>query len=161
MKKIILAIIVIALILAIVFVFAIPKEQTSIMLIQGDQEQVVIKDFIYDHTDSVTFPAVVRASGKKPVTTEYKGVEMSSFFDSLSIDTSNIEKITFNATDGYRIVIGKTEIDKPDNVYLTFERDGEYMKSKKQGGNGPFQLVIREDPFSQRWIKHVDTIILE
>ena len=50
---------------------------------------------------------------------------------------------------------------KPRNVYLTFERDGEYLKSKKQGGNGPFQLVIRKDSFSQRWIKHVDEIILE
>jgi len=69
--------------------------------------------------------------------------------------------VTFNASDGYRIILSAEEIAEPSNVYLTFERDGEILKSKKEGGNGPFQLVIRRDPFSQRWIKHVNEIILQ
>lgn len=137
------------------------KEDISINIIQGEDQLVVERDFIYNHPDSITFPAVVRSSGKKPVATEYKGVEMSKLFHTLNIDLSNVEKIIFNATDGYRIILSTEEINEPNNVYLTYERDGEPLKSKKQGGNGPFQLIIRQDPFSQRWIKHVDEIVLE
>lgn len=157
MKKIIPVLI----ILILIFILVRPKEDSTITVIQGDYEQIIEKDFIYEHTDSVSFPAVVRSSGKKPVATEYKGIEISKFLSSLNIDITTVDKIRFNATDGYRVILNKKEIDKANNVYLTFERDGEYMKSKEGKGNGPFQLVIREDPFSQRWIKHVDKIILE
>lgn len=157
-KRIIPIIIVIGIILILSFS---TKEDISIKIIQGENQQIVERDFIYNHPDSVSFPAVVRSSGKKPVETEYKGVEISKFFSSFNIDISNNEKITFNATDGYRIILSIEEIKEPNNVYLTFERDGEPLKSKKQGGNGPFQLVIRQDPFSQRWIKHVYEIILD
>lgn len=157
MKKLIPIIVIIGLLL----IFIWPRKDISINIVKGDYEEVVHKDFIYNHPDSISFPAVVRSSGKKPFTTEYKGIEISKLFVSLNMDISNIKKMTFTATDGYRIVLSKEEIDESNNVYLTFERDGEYLKSKKQGGNGPFQLVIRNDPFSQRWIKHVDKIILE
>ena len=133
----------------------------SINIVQGENQQIVEKDFIYSHKDAISFPAVVRSSGNKPVETEYKGIEMFKLFSSLNLDISNIDKITFNASDGYRVILSIEEINEPNNVYLTFERDGKLMKSKNQGGNGPFQLVIRQDPFSQRWIKHVEEIILE
>ncbi len=53
-----------------------------------------------------------------------------------------MEKMTFIATDGYRIILSLDEIHEPNNVYLAFQRDGgEYLKSKKQGGNGPFNWL--------------------
>ena len=137
------------------------KEDISISIVKGEHQQIVEKDFIYAHPDAISFPAVVRSSGEKPVETEYKGIEISKLFSSLDIDLSNSEKMTFIATDGYRIILSLDEIKEPNNVYLTFQRDGEYLKSKKQGGNGPFQLVIRRDPFSQRWIKYVEEIIID
>lgn len=149
-------------VIGIILIFSISKkEDVSINIVQGENQQIVNSDFIYNHPDSISFPAVVRSSGKKPVETEYKGIEMSKLFSSLNIDISNTQKITFNAIDGYKITLSIDEINEPSNVYLTFERDGKPLKSKKQGGNGPFQLVIRRDPFSQRWIKHVYEIILE
>jgi len=137
------------------------QEEPSVNILAGDNKLMVESDFIHNHPDAIVFPAVVRSSGQKPVETEYKGIELSRLFSSLDIDTSSIERVTFNATDGYRIILSMEELKEPSNIYLTFERDREYLKSKKQGGNGPFQLVIRRDPFSQRWIKHVDEIILE
>jgi hypothetical protein len=149
-------------VIGIILIFSISKkEDVSINIVQGENQQIVNSDFIYNHPDSISFPAVVRSSGKKPVETEYKGIEMSKLFSSLNIDISNTQKITFNAIDEYKIILSIDEINEPSNVYLTFERDGKPLKSKKQGGNGPFQLVIRRDPFSQRWIKHVYEIILE
>ena len=152
----------IVIIIGIILIFSFSKGgNISINIVQGENQQVVEKDFIYNHSDAISFPAVVRSSGNKPVETEYKGIEMSKLFSSLDFDISKVEKITFNASDGYRIILGIEEIKEPNNIYLTFERDGKPMKSKSQGGNGPFQLVIRQDLFSQRWIKHVEEIILE
>lgn len=148
--------------LAILFVLILQtKEKVQIEIVLGDIVKIVEKEYIYEHPEAVTFPAVVRSSGEKPVETVYKGIELLTFLSSLDLDLNGVKKITFNATDGYRIILSMEEVNEPSNVYLTFERDGEYLKSKKKGGKGPFQLVIRRDPFSQRWIKHVDQIILE
>ncbi len=138
------------------------RDQPSIAVISaGKETKTIYAETIYAYDESITFPAVVRSSGSKPVETEYKGIELTRFFESIDIDLSLYAKATFNASDGYRITLNIEELMEPSNVYLTFERDGELLKSKKQGGNGPFQLIIRRDPFSQRWIKHVDEIILQ
>lgn len=137
------------------------KEKPSLNIVVDGKAEPVDTEIIYNHKDALVFPAVVRSSGAKPVETEYKGIELTKLFEALNIDITNYSKVTFNASDGYRIILSAEEIAEPSNVYLTFERDGEILKSKKEGGNGPFQLVIRRDPFSQRWIKHVNEIILQ
>lgn len=147
-------------VLLMIFVFS-GEEDETITVIKNEEQQTIDSEFIYNHPEAMNFPAIVRSSGKKPVETEYKGIELTELFASLNMDISNIKKITFNASDGYRIVMKIDEINEPKNVYLTFKRDGKLMKSKKNGGNGPYQLIIRRDPFSQRWIKHVEEIILE
>ncbi len=137
------------------------KESTNITIKFNDQEIVLESDYFHTNLDAVLFPVVVRSSGNKPVEAEYKGIELLKLFNSLGLEILNFDKVTFNATDGYRIILSIDEVKEASNTYLTFERDGEYLKSKKKKGNGPYQLIIRRDPFSQRWIKHVDTIIIE
>lgn len=137
------------------------EEEPSLTVNFDGKSQVIDTEIIYSHEEAITFPVVVRSSGEKPLETEYKGLELNKFFEAFNIDISSHTKVTFNASDGYRIILSVEEIKEPSNVYLTFERDGELLKTKKQGGNGPFQLIIRRDPFSQRWIKHVDEISLQ
>ncbi len=149
-------------IIIIILIFLIKeKENTTITIKYGEQEIILDRDFIYNNSDATLFPVVVRSSGHKPVETQYKGIELLKLFHSLDLDLSNFEKVTFNASDGYRIILSMDELKEPSNTYLTFERDGEYLKSRKRKGHGPYQLVIRRDPFSQRWIKHVDMILIE
>lgn len=137
------------------------NEKASLTVKIDDKEQIIESETLYNNSEAITFPAVVRSSGEKPVETEYKGIELIKLLSSLNIDISNMDKITINAADGYRVILNIEELEEPSNVYLTFERDGELLKSKKQGGNGPFQLVIRRDPFSQRWVKHVNEIVIQ
>ena len=160
MKKKLLIFIIVMLVIISVFLMQ-REDKAQILIKQGANEKIVEKEYIYNHPQAILFPSVVRSSGEKPVETEYKGIELSTFLSSLDVDLNSTEKITFNATDGYRIILSIEEVNDPSNVYISFERDGDFLKSKKQGGNGPFQLVIRRDPFSQRWIKHVDQIVLE
>jgi len=148
----------------IMFITACSDEEDINLFVEiviGNKYHSVSRDYLINNADVMSFPAVVRSSGNKPVETKYRGIELSKLFLALDIDITKMQKITFSATDGYQIVLDIEEIYEPNNVYLTFERDGEYLKSKEQGGNGPYQLVIRHDPFSQRWCKHVDEIIVE
>lgn len=137
------------------------NEKASLTIKFDDKEQIIESETIYNNSEAITFPAVVRSSGEKPVETEYKGIELTKLLSSINIDVSKSDKITINAADGYRVILNAEELEEPSNVYLTFERDGELLKSKKQGGNGPFQLVIRRDPFSQRWVKHVNEMVIQ
>ncbi|NLJ57658.1 MAG: hypothetical protein GX339_02315 [Tissierellia bacterium] len=147
--------------IVLILLLACSRQEASLVMVFEDYEEEIDVEIIYNHSEASTFPTVVRSSGEKPVETEYKGVELKLLFETLGIDTSQYSRVTFNASDGYRIILSMEEINQPSNVYLTFERDGEILKSKKEGGNGPFQLIIRRDPFSQRWIKHVDKIIFQ
>lgn len=152
----------IAVIIVLLLVFLLTREEeVTLRIVNGDDVQIVEGEYIYSFEDSVTFPAVIRSSGEKPVETEYKGIELVKLFSALGIDISRAERITFNASDGYRVILKIDEINEPNNVYLTYERDGQPMKSKKRGGDGPIRLIIRRDPFSERWIKHVEEIIIE
>lgn len=146
----------------IIGIFLFDREQIiKIDIVSGEHVVTVDGKYIYEYEEISVFPAVVRSSGQKPVETEYKGIELINILENLDINVNDIEKATFIAEDGYRIVLSRDELYEPSNVYIVFERDGEPLRSKKQGGNGPFQLIIRRDPFSQRWIKHVKEIILE
>lgn len=48
-----------------------------------------------------------------------------------------------------------------DNIYLAYMMDGEPLKSREDGGSGPYQIIIRKDQFSQRWAKYVLEIELQ
>ncbi|HCX62781.1 MAG TPA: hypothetical protein DHU59_10130 [Clostridiales bacterium] len=137
------------------------EEKASLIIKIENEVTEVETDNIYSSTDAIDFPAVVRSSGQKPVETEYKGIELIKLLNENRVEADKFTRVILNASDGYRIILDMEEIKEQSNVYLCFERDGEILKSKQQGGNGPFQLIIRRDPFSQRWIKHVNEIILE
>lgn len=111
--------------------------------------------------DKQAFSAVVRSSDSKPVETTYEGIELNKLLSGLGIDCTTITQITFNASDHYRVILTGDEIRDPLNVYVVYERDGALMTSTGKNGDGPFQLVIRKDAFSQRWIKHLTEIIIE
>lgn len=159
-KTIFILIAVLVVVVAVVYNLAY-QEPATVKIIKGEEETILELEDLSTHPESTVFPAVVRSSGKKPVETEYEGVELLTILDFFNIDTNDIEKVTFNATDGYMIILKMEEVEESKNMYLTYKRDGKPLKSKERGGNGPFQLVIRRDPFSQRWIKHVDEIVLE
>lgn len=158
MKKTIPVIIVILVLILVIFF---NQNDPNIIITQGENSQEIKAEYIYSYEDSLTFPSVIRSSGEKPVSVEFKGIELAEFLKSQNIDLTNSKMITFNASDGYRIAVKTEEVLEHKNVYLVYEMDGEKLKPKKNGGTGPFRIVIRRDPFSQRWIKHLEEILVE
>ena len=50
-----------------------------------------------------------------------------------------------------------SEFDKE----IIFSKPMLYLKNKSQGGSGPYQVIARKDPYSQRWCKFVMEIDLQ
>jgi DMSO/TMAO reductase YedYZ molybdopterin-dependent catalytic subunit len=127
----------------------------------GEDYHIVESEAIYSYENPEVFSSVIRSSGEKPLSVEFKGIALAEFLKEQNVDLLNSESITFNASDGYRIAIKTKEVLEPRNVYIVYEMNGKKLKSKKENGTGPYRIVIRKDPFSQRWIKHLEEIILQ
>ena len=103
--------------------------------------------------ESKTIDVVIRSSGKKPVEAEYTGVLLSNLLRDMHIGLDGKTQVVVKGLDGYMIALSTSEIEK--DIYIAYEMNGEPLKSKEKNGNGPYQLIMPEDPFSQRWCKYI------
>jgi len=111
--------------------------------------------------EEVEFPAILKRSGKPAVDTSYTGVQLKDILIEAGASTNGITQVITKAVDGYVVVLSLEEVLEDDNVYVVYKRDGEDLGSKEDGGSGPYQVVIRSDPFGQRWNKFLMEIELK
>ncbi|MDR2899242.1 MAG: molybdopterin-dependent oxidoreductase [Clostridiales bacterium] len=122
---------------------------------------VVLEEADIRSLECETFTAVIRSSGQKPEEVTYTGIPLLSLFNGLDIDMTKASKIIVKGSDGYASAITIEEAENIRNVYIAYQLNGEDLKPKSRGGNGPYQLVILNDPFSQRWCKYVNEVEIE
>ena len=171
MKKSTLAVIVCVLVLAVgVAVFAILNTDD----ISLKQELEMNAEFMVKHEDSeytitmqdmldmkpVEFEAIMDTSTTDPTPVTFTGVELSTILASLDIDYSAAEVFEVRALDGYSSALVLDEVETPGNVYICLYMDGEALKTKSEGGRGPYMMVINSSEFSQRWCKFVQEIVI-
>ena len=111
--------------------------------------------------ESETFKAVIRSSSNKPQEVEYTGVLFSVLLEALDLSTKDKKQAAVRGADGYVAIVALDEIKRESNIYLAYAMNGKDMKPARQGGYGPFQLIIRTDPYSQRWCKYVCRVELQ
>lgn len=107
------------------------------------------------------FTADLKSSGKAAETNIYTGVPVKNIFGEKDMEIKRDLQIIVTSVDGYVVALESDEILEEDNVYLAYKENGELLKTREDGGSGPYQLIIREDQFSQRWCKHVVEILLD
>lgn len=107
------------------------------------------------------FTADLKSSGKAAETHIYTGVPVKNIFKEKDLEVQKDKQIIVRSVDGYVVALESDEVLEEDNVYLAYKVDGEFLKAREEGGSGPYQLIIREDQFSQRWCKHVVEIVLD
>lgn len=108
------------------------------------------------------FTAVLRPSGKAPQSHEYRGVRLANVLK--AVDPQILEgskKITVRAADGYTAAFAPSEVLDEGNIYLVYLQDDKPLGTKKDGGSGPFMIVVRKDEFGQRWCKFVAEVVVE
>lgn len=106
-------------------------------------------------SDALSFSAVLRSSDKAPEEHEYAGIELQTLLKHNGIDVTTVKQVVIKGSDGYCTALAKQEILQDENIYIVFGQDGAALADRGHGGNGPLMLVIRDDPFSERWCKYV------
>ncbi|AKL94370.1 oxidoreductase [Clostridium aceticum] len=136
-------------------------ENASISLKEKGEEVSIVDLAWIEDLQPIEFEANLKSSGKDPVEHIYKGVPLSKVLMSKNLSIEDKEQVIVRSIDGYTVALGIEEVMQEDNVYIAYERDGEALGKKEEGGSGPYQIIIRKDPFSQRWTKFVVEVELQ
>lgn len=110
------------------------------------------------------FAAIIRASGQRPEDAVYTGAALADVLALAGLEQADIvdcRRMAVTAADGYIASFRLADVLAADNIYLAYMQDGELMRPRGQGGFGPYQLIARQDSFSQRWAKYVVEIKFE
>ena len=105
-----------------------------------------------------TFSKELDTSDSGPVEHTYTGVPLKNVIKGVGINLEDKNQVVVKAVDGYTVALTAKEVREDDNVFLVYKSDGNLLKSKKEGGTGPYRLVIRNDQFGQRWCKFVTEV---
>lgn len=106
------------------------------------------------------FEATMDTSDSDPTAVTFTGVQLKDILDYFSIDVSGASTYEVTALDGFASALTQEEVMMDDNVYIVIEKSGEPLKTKSEGGSGPYMMVIRSSTFSMRWCKFVEEIIV-
>lgn len=129
-------------------------EKMNIIIKKGEKETTFSHDEILEFGEE-EFKANLKSSGKKAVEHIYTGVPLIKLLQSAEIEMKEEDQINVKSIDGYTVALRGDEVLDEENIYLSYKIDGELMKPREDGGDGPYQMIIRKDQFSQRWAKYV------
>ena len=129
------------------------RSKTITFIVDGEVAVTIDRDFLAAQ-DNRTFSATIRSNGKRPQQTRYTGILLANLFQQLGLDLTDRTQVVVKAIDGYVSTLTMDELQNK-RIYIAYQMDGEDLKPINEGGNGPFQLVIPSDPYSQRWCKYV------
>lgn len=138
------------------------QQDSACIIIIKDGEEIASIDMEYiSSAGEEDFQADLDTSETDPQNHQYSGVPLIKVLDLLEINMDGIETVIVRALDGYTVAFDISEVEDEENMYIAYKIDGQYLKNKSQGGSGPYQIIIRKDPYSQRWCKFVMEIDLQ
>ena len=91
----------------------------------------------------------------------FTGVSIAAIIDYVGADPANISSVVFVSLDGFFSAISAADALDADNAFLVFEEDEEPLGHMDDDGEGPFRLVLVNDPFPNRWARYVMEIRLQ
>ncbi len=137
------------------------QREATLFIVSGGERTHTVDFSDIEDLEQREFTATLRSSGSSPRDLTYTGVQLRHLLEHLDLDMGGIDQIVTRAADGYTVALGADEVSREDNVYIVYMIDGEPLAPKEAGGSGPYQLVIREDEFGQRWNKFLMEIELQ
>ena len=138
------------------------QQDSACIIIKRGGEEIASIDMKYiSSIGEVDFQADLDTSETDPEEHQYSGVPLIRVLDSPEISLDGVEAATVKALDGYTVAFDISEVKDEENMYIVYKIDGQYLKNKSQSGSGPYQIIVRKDPYSQRWCKFVMEIDLQ
>jgi hypothetical protein len=123
----------------------------------GNKVKTVDMKFVVKQGE-VTFNKELDTSDSDPINHSYTGVPLINLLKSVGIKMKDKKQVIVKAVDGYTVALTVKEVFQKDNVYLVYSSDGNLLKGKKEGGTGPYRIIIKEDQFGQRGCKFVTEV---
>lgn len=132
-------------------------EAAEILLIFDDKQEYISRELLLTlPTDS--FEAVLDTASTSATTHWYKGVQMKKLLSYYDIVLEQDAILVVTGADGFSVAYGRNEVMEEGAVFITYEEDGEALKTHEQGGRGPFESIVVSDAFSNRRCKWVTQI---
>jgi DMSO/TMAO reductase YedYZ molybdopterin-dependent catalytic subunit len=86
----------------------------------------------------------------------YTGVLLSTLLQKAGV-SANATSVYIQASDGYATTLSMQDA-MSNKTIIAYEKDGAFLTPLKDGGEGPFRLIIGTDQYAQRWVMGVVSI---
>jgi DMSO/TMAO reductase YedYZ molybdopterin-dependent catalytic subunit len=86
----------------------------------------------------------------------YTGVTLSTLLEQAKV-SANATSVYLHASDGYGTTISMQDAMTQDTI-IAYQKDGALLTALKNGGEGPFRLIMGNDQYAQRWVRGVVAI---
>jgi DMSO/TMAO reductase YedYZ molybdopterin-dependent catalytic subunit len=162
--QIIVAAVVVALVVAVVVLAQANKSPVkvgagSIAVTEGGK---VVKTFTMAQVralPSVSVGKTILSSSHPTEKGVFTGVPLRTLIDAANPSLlRSATAIVTRATDGFVSVLAPSEVSQGDDVLLVYEKDGKGLGTSKDGGTGPFRIIVVTDTWGNRDTKWVDEI---
>ena len=90
-------------------------------------------------------------------TFNFTGVSLWSLLEQCNVSES-ASIVYVQAIDGYGASLTIEEAKQNTQILLCYQKNGEFLKPRSEGGAGPIRLMIASDEYAQRWVKNVAVI---
>ncbi len=129
------------------------EEEAAIIITSNGENIAKIDMELFERAGLTDFYADLDTSKTGASRHLYTGIPLNSALQVLDIDIGDYSVVIAKASDGYTVTYDSDEIKDKDNAYIAIKRDGNLLGTRREGGEGPYQIIIRKDAFSQRWCK--------
>jgi|SRR5690554_6222657 len=133
-------------------------DQEKLTIVAGSQSKEITLGELKE-LPATSFTAELRSTSQPNQTITFTGISIKDLLEYLKIDVT-FSEVAFSSLDGFTTVLSVDEVMMDDNVYVVYKRDNEPILSKSDGGTGPMEIIVAQDPFSNRWNKYVIKIEL-
>jgi len=136
------------------------RQHDATFIIQVDGQTYFVDYNMLRETGIQDFTATKRSDGSV-AQINYQGVPLKKLCDKLGIELGGMSSAVAFAADGYTVAISIDKVNDSENVFIATGENGELLKKREDGGDGPYMIVIVKDTFSQFWCKYLSEIIFK
>lgn len=109
--------------------------------------------------ESIQVEKTIVSGNSKNETGIYTGIplcELLDFVDPTLLDEG--KQVISKAKDGFVSAYSIDEVTGINNVLVVYERNGKPLGTKRDGGTGPFRIIVLQDVFGNRSTKYLNEI---
>lgn len=93
-------------------------------------------------------------------TNSYTGVLLRELLEAVGLNVEDADQFIAKAADGYTVALPAGEVRDDDLVFVVYKINDEPLSPAEEGGSGPYRIVVKDDEFGQRWVKHLEEIVV-